>query len=89
MSIQVTSVYTNTKERNTNFKTGHGQSFFITNLQSGKKILFDIGTKGDDVLFNMNLLGIHPDEVDLIAFSHGHYDHTRGLESFLKVRKKK
>ena len=88
MSIQVTSVYTNTKEHNTKFRTGHGQSFLITNLQSGKKILFDIGTKGEDVLFNMNLLGIHPDEIDLIVFSHGHYDHTRGLESFLKVRKK-
>lgn len=51
------------------------------------KILLDTG-QSDAVIHNLSLLGIHPDELDVILLSHGHYDHAGGLAFLLKHRKK-
>ncbi|MHA1304513.1 MAG: MBL fold metallo-hydrolase [Candidatus Heimdallarchaeaceae archaeon] len=84
MVIVIKNVYNNTKLPG--YKSGHGQSFYIE--ANGKKFLFDIGTVGKDVLSNMHILGIDPNEIDLLVLSHGHYDHTSGLPEFLKKREK-
>lgn len=63
----------------------HGLSFYI---ETGKqKILFDTGQTG---LFiqNAHKLGININEVDSLVLSHGHYDHTGGLNSFLENNSK-
>ncbi|ADD67908.1 beta-lactamase domain protein [Denitrovibrio acetiphilus DSM 12809] len=44
---------------------------------NGKKILFDTG-QGEVLLKNMEHIGVEKD-LDMIVFSHGHYDHTGGL----------
>ena len=31
-------------------------------------------------------MGAHPADIDALALSHGHYDHTGGLTALLKVR---
>ncbi len=45
----------------------------------GKKILFDTGYS-DVLIRNAELMGIELKEVDCIAISHSHNDHTRGLQ---------
>lgn len=48
----------------------------------------DVGGKGSILLHNMDLLGIDPNNIDTLVFSHGHYDHTGGLPEFLDAREK-
>jgi 7,8-dihydropterin-6-yl-methyl-4-(beta-D-ribofuranosyl)aminobenzene 5'-phosphate synthase len=49
-----------------------------------KTILFDTGGDGSILLTNMEELGIHPKEIDLVVLSHIHGDHVGGLPSFLE-----
>ena len=49
----------------------------------GKKILFDLGAS-DVFLRNAARLNIDPLNLDYIVISHGHYDHTWGLDCWLK-----
>lgn len=63
----------------------HGLSIYI---ETGtKKILFDTG-QSDSFLQNAKKMGIKVDEIDLVVISHGHYDHTGGLSSFLRANSK-
>lgn len=48
----------------------------------GKKILVDTGATGIAVTHNLKLLGIQPEDIDVIFLSHGHNDHTGGLSNF-------
>jgi 7,8-dihydropterin-6-yl-methyl-4-(beta-D-ribofuranosyl)aminobenzene 5'-phosphate synthase len=63
-------------------KAEHGLSFLIKTENC--KILFDVGQTGI-VLDNAKLLGENLQDVDFVILSHGHYDHTGGLETFLEV----
>lgn len=57
--------------------TEHGLSIWIE--YQGKSILFDTG-QGDALLPNCDKLNIDPTQADAIVLSHGHYDHSGGLE---------
>jgi len=48
-----------------------------------KTILFDTGGNSAILLANMEKLGIHPEEVNLVVLSHIHDDHVEGLPGFL------
>ncbi len=62
----------------------HGLSFYI---KSGDDhIMFDMGLIGRYLMKNLNKLGINPDIITEIIFSHGHSDHVGGLRLFLKNR---
>ncbi len=58
----------------------HGFSALIE--KNGEKILFDTG-QGFTLKHNASLLGVDFKEIDKIAISHGHYDHTGGLADAL------
>ena len=53
-------------------------------LEDGeRRVLFDTGYS-DVFLQNASKLGIRPDEADYLVLSHGHIDHTGGLDPLLK-----
>ena len=59
----------------------HGLSFYI---QAGdRKILFDTG-QNLAISNNARVLGIDLKQIDTVVLSHGHYDHTRGLQSIIE-----
>lgn len=68
-----------------NLKSQHGLSFLIKD--ENIKIVFDTA-QNQEFIFNAERMGESLKEVDYVVLSHGHYDHTGGLESFLKINKK-
>ena len=64
------------------FNAEHGLSLFIQT--DNHKILFDTGQTN---LFaeNAEKLDINLADVDIAVISHGHYDHSGGLNKFLKI----
>jgi len=48
-----------------------------------RRILFDTGASEAILSRNMEKLGIHKDEIEIIALSHEHWDHIGGLSAVL------
>lgn len=59
----------------------HGFSALVETGQ--RRVLFDTGPPGDQVLSTAATLGISLEELDAVVISHGHYDHLGGLEALL------
>jgi 7,8-dihydropterin-6-yl-methyl-4-(beta-D-ribofuranosyl)aminobenzene 5'-phosphate synthase len=62
----------------------HGLSFYIET--GGRKILFDTG-QNLAISNNARVLGIDLSQIDTVVLSHGHYDHSSGLQSILASNK--
>jgi 7,8-dihydropterin-6-yl-methyl-4-(beta-D-ribofuranosyl)aminobenzene 5'-phosphate synthase len=78
--IQMTIVYDN-NSFDKKLEKDWGFSCFIKGME--KSILFDTGTNGQTLLSNMEKLGIHPEEIELVFLSHAHEDHIGGLGALL------
>jgi 7,8-dihydropterin-6-yl-methyl-4-(beta-D-ribofuranosyl)aminobenzene 5'-phosphate synthase len=65
----------------------HGFSVLVTVARAGRehRILFDAGTSPDGVVENMRRLGINPASIEAIVCSHGHFDHTTGIDGLIRV----
>jgi 7,8-dihydropterin-6-yl-methyl-4-(beta-D-ribofuranosyl)aminobenzene 5'-phosphate synthase len=72
-------------------KSKHGLSFFVQAKIGDEKVtvLMDAGPSSDALLYNVDALGVNLEDVDVVALSHGHYDHTGGLLEALKQMKKR
>ena len=59
----------------------HGLSFLIsvTSGESRRTVLFDTGSSAGGLVHNLRALGVDPAEIETIVLSHGHFDHTIGL----------
>jgi 7,8-dihydropterin-6-yl-methyl-4-(beta-D-ribofuranosyl)aminobenzene 5'-phosphate synthase len=64
----------------------HGLSFLvsITNGHTRRSVLFDTGSTVDGLAHNLRVLGVDAAEVEAIVLSHGHFDHTIGLNGLAK-----
>jgi len=82
--IEITIVYDN-NPFNTKLKNAWGFSCVIQGLE--KTILFDTGGDGEVLISNMKKLNINLKKIDVIFLSHEHWDHTTGLNDFLKENK--
>jgi len=63
----------------------HGFSALIELPASGLRILWDVGASASTVLENLGRMEIDPASIDVIALSHGHWDHVAGLSEILRV----
>ena len=78
---KITCVVDNKALKSTNLKTEHGLAFWIE-TKSGI-VLFDTGQTADVLAHNMSLLNLSVKDINAVAISHAHYDHTGGLEAVL------
>jgi 7,8-dihydropterin-6-yl-methyl-4-(beta-D-ribofuranosyl)aminobenzene 5'-phosphate synthase len=60
----------------------HGAAFLVE--ADGLRLLFDSG-QGKVLLNNAGELGLSLENLDAVAISHGHYDHTGGLSEVLRL----
>jgi len=65
-------------------KTEHGLAFWIETKNG--TVLFDTGQTADVLSHNMSLLNLSMKDIDAVAISHAHYDHTGGLEAVLSEK---
>jgi 7,8-dihydropterin-6-yl-methyl-4-(beta-D-ribofuranosyl)aminobenzene 5'-phosphate synthase len=65
----------------------HGFSALVTVQRAGRthRILFDAGLSPDTLVTNMRRLRLDPRDVEIIVLSHGHSDHTTGLDGFIRA----
>jgi 7,8-dihydropterin-6-yl-methyl-4-(beta-D-ribofuranosyl)aminobenzene 5'-phosphate synthase len=63
----------------------HGFSCLVTITRGGRttRILFDAGRTPDGLIENMRRLEIAPGDIDVIVLSHGHWDHTTGMDGLV------
>jgi len=64
----------------------HGFSVLVTVSKSGAehRILFDAGVSPDGVTENMRRLDVDASSIETIVCSHGHFDHTTGLDGLIR-----
>jgi 7,8-dihydropterin-6-yl-methyl-4-(beta-D-ribofuranosyl)aminobenzene 5'-phosphate synthase len=64
----------------------HGFSVLVTVAKDGAvhRFLFDAGTSPDGVMQNMQNLDIDPGSIEAIVCSHGHFDHTAGIDGLVR-----
>ncbi len=65
-----------------NLLTGFGLSLLI-----GNSVIFDTGSDGNSLLYNLNSLNILTDRISTIVLSHEHWDHIDGIFTLLSVIK--
>ena len=63
----------------------HGFSCLVTIAKADQttKILFDAGVTPDGLVENMRRLELSPRDIDIIVLSHGHWDHTTGMDGLV------
>jgi len=64
----------------------HGLSFLVSVTLGDRRrtILFDTGSTVGGLVHNLRVLGVDPAEIETIVLSHGHFDHTTGLNGLAK-----
>ncbi|MEW6557706.1 MAG: MBL fold metallo-hydrolase [Elusimicrobiota bacterium] len=82
--MKIKIVYDNRSQEG--FKSSWGFSCLV---ETKNKVLFDTGANSETLLYNMNQLKINPEEIEIVVLSHSHWDHTGGLEGFLKSNRNK
>lgn len=65
----------------------HGFSALVTVTAGAARhqVLFDAGLSPDALVTNMHRLGLDPGDIDVVVLSHGHSDHTAGLDGFIRA----
>ncbi|MCH8815442.1 MAG: MBL fold metallo-hydrolase [Chloroflexi bacterium] len=65
----------------------HGFSTLVTLKKGGRTrtILYDAGVSPDGIVENMRRLDLSPKDIDTIVMSHGHFDHTGGLDGLIRA----
>jgi 7,8-dihydropterin-6-yl-methyl-4-(beta-D-ribofuranosyl)aminobenzene 5'-phosphate synthase len=86
MKIKITTLIENNPDDLGQLLFEHGLSLYIE--ADGKKILFDTGQSGD-FIENANSLDKSLEALDFCIISHGHYDHSGGIERFVSESCKK
>ena len=64
----------------------HGFSCLVTIEKAGRavRVLFDAGLTPDGLVENMRRLDLSAGDIDIIVLSHGHWDHTTGMDGLVR-----
>ena len=81
--VRITCVVNDIALRDSSFRSEHGLSFWIQ-TPSGS-VLFDTGQTEKAFRYNLCSLGFDKQNLQALALSHAHYDHTGGLEVALEL----
>ncbi|PIE36448.1 MBL fold metallo-hydrolase [candidate division KSB3 bacterium] len=79
--LRITVLYDNYPDKD-GLETAWGFACVIQGLE--KTILFDTGGDGRPLLANMKACWIEPEDIDILAISHQHWDHHGGIYNFLE-----
>lgn len=65
----------------------HGFSALVTvtSAERSQAVLFDAGRTPDGLSHNIRCLGVDPRDIEVVVLSHGHFDHTTGLDGLARV----
>jgi 7,8-dihydropterin-6-yl-methyl-4-(beta-D-ribofuranosyl)aminobenzene 5'-phosphate synthase len=65
----------------------HGFSMLVTVERGDRRthVVFDTGMSPDGMTTNMRRLGVDAGDVEVVVLSHGHFDHTTGLDGFVRA----
>jgi 7,8-dihydropterin-6-yl-methyl-4-(beta-D-ribofuranosyl)aminobenzene 5'-phosphate synthase len=65
----------------------HGFSALVTIEKAGRttRVLFDAGLTPDGLVKNMRRLELSPHDINIIVLSHGHWDHTTGMDGLVRA----
>ena len=65
----------------------HGFAALVTVSRGGRehRILFDTGISPDGLVENMRRLELSPQDIEVIVLSHGHFDHTTGMDGLIRA----
>jgi 7,8-dihydropterin-6-yl-methyl-4-(beta-D-ribofuranosyl)aminobenzene 5'-phosphate synthase len=65
----------------------HGFSALVTITKDGRdhRFLFDAGTSPDGMVENMRRLELDPKSIETVICSHGHFDHTTGIDGLIRA----
>lgn len=66
----------------------HGFSCLVTIRRGGDHhtVLFDTGVSPHGMAANLERLGLRADAIEAVVLSHGHFDHTGGLDGLSELR---
>ena len=81
MELKITTLIENNPDEQGQLLFEHGLSLYIETAE--KNILFDTGESGNFIQ-NAKSLNKNLNTLDYCVISHGHYDHSGGVEKFLK-----
>lgn len=82
MEARITTLIENSQGENLSLETEHGLSFLIE--KNSHKVLFDTGQSGA-FIENAHKLGLTLNDLEFVAISHGHYDHSGGFRRFSEI----
>jgi len=65
----------------------HGLAHYVEVVRGSEtvRIVFDFGSSEEAFVHNFRALGLDPSNIDLLALSHGHWDHWGGLSGLLRT----
>ncbi len=65
----------------------HGFSALVSIQKEGRehRVLFDTGLTPNGLVDNMRRLSLSPKDIETIVLSHGHFDHTTGLDGLARA----
>ena len=83
MSVELLILVDNSVANDT-LRAEHGLSMLVSGR--GRRVLFDAAASAEALLANADALGVDLSSLDAAVISHGHYDHTGGLEAVVRSR---
>lgn len=84
MKASVLCVYNEGSQPGTSYLGAKGFSVLVE--VDGEFTLFGTGLRGRYLTYNMDFLEIEPDSLTRVVISHGHGDHSRGVNALLSGR---